>query len=254
MTIEHLLLMITVGIFAGFINVMAGGGSLLTMPVLIFMGLPSATANGTNRIALVFQSLTSIWNFRRKGIFDWKMSLWLSIPAVIGSIIGASFAITISDALFQKILAVVMIVVVVFIVWQPQKKLQQLNAPLSRGRKTLAVIIFFAVGLYGGFIQAGVGLLIIASATAVLGMSLVRANAMKMFVTGVYILCSFLIFVINGEVDWLLGLILAAGNSIGAWIGTHLAVEKGDKWVRAVLVIAVVLMALKLLGWFEPLF
>ncbi|HET7657558.1 MAG TPA: sulfite exporter TauE/SafE family protein [Bacillales bacterium] len=250
MTLTHIILILVVGTVAGFINAMAGGGSLLTMPTLIFLGLPASTANGTNRVALLIQNMTGIWNFRRKGFFDWKLSLWLSIPAVVGSLIGASFAVSIPDGLFNKILAVVMIVVVVFIIWQPQKKMAQSEKPITKGRMVAACIIFFIVGLYGGFIQAGVGFLMIAGMTAIFGMSLVKVNAIKLFVAGVYILASFLIFVFHGEVDWLLGFVLAIGNALGAWIGTHFAVSKGEKWIRIVLVIAVVLMAAKLFGLF----
>ncbi|HEX7066489.1 MAG TPA: sulfite exporter TauE/SafE family protein [Bacillales bacterium] len=254
MSIENILLILAAGTAAGFINAMAGGGSLLTMPVLIFLGLPSATANGTNRIALLVQNLIGIWNFRSKGFFDWKLGLLLSIPAVIGSLVGASFAVSIPDGLFNKILAVVMIVIVIFVVWQPHKKMANTEKPATTGRKIAASIVFFFVGLYGGFIQAGIGFLMIASMSFIFGMSLVRVNAFKLFVAGLYIFASFFIFVIHGEVNWLLGFILAAGNGIGVWIGSHFAVSKGDKWIRIVLVIAVVLMAGKLFGVYGYLF
>lgn len=254
MSITHILLILAVGIVAGFINTMAGGGSLLTMPVLIFLGLPSSTANGTNRIALLVQNAIGIWNFRRQGFFEWKLSLWLSIPAVIGSIIGALFAVAISDNLFNKILAVVMVVILIFVIWQPHKRLVKEEKAPTRGRMIIACVSFFVVGLYGGFIQAGIGFLMIITLTMSFGMSLVKVNSMKLFIAGVYILASFVIFVIHGEVDWLLGCILAIGNAFGAWIGTHFAVSKGDKWIRIVLVIAVVLMAAKLFGIFSLIF
>lgn len=254
MPILHIILILAVGTIAGFINSMAGGGSLLTMPVLIFLGVPASTANGTNRVALLIQNMTGIWNFRRKGYFDWKLGLWLSIPAVIGSLIGASFAIKISDGLFNKILAVVMIVVVVFVIWQPHKKFSESGKPVTKGRILTACLMFFLVGLYGGFIQAGVGFLMIASMSAILGTSLIKANAVKLFVAGIYILASFLIFVFHGEVNWLLGFVLAIGNAAGAWIGSHFAVSKGEKWIRIVLVLAVVLMAAKLFGLFHLFF
>ncbi|HET7578050.1 MAG TPA: sulfite exporter TauE/SafE family protein, partial [Bacillales bacterium] len=211
-------------------------------------------ANGTNRIALLVQNVTGILNFRRNGFFDWKISLWLSIPAVIGSLIGAYFAVAISDALFNKILAVVMIVVLIFVIWQPHKKLNHQEKPATPGRMAAACILFFIVGLYGGFIQAGVGFLIIVSLTTIFGMSLIKVNAIKLFVAAVYILASFVVFIYHGEVNWLLGFILAVGNAFGVWIGSHFAVSKGDKWIRIVLVIAVILMAAKLLGLFDLIF
>lgn len=254
MSILHILLILGVGMVAGFINTMAGGGSLLTMPVLIFLGLPSSVANGTNRIALLVQNFIGIWNFRRQGFFEWKLSLWLSIPAVIGSIIGAIFAVAISDHLFNKILAVVMVVILIFVIWEPHKRLAATEKKPPRNRMIVACITFFVVGLYGGFIQAGIGFLMIVSLTMTFGMSLVKVNSMKLFIAGVYILASFVIFVIHGEVDWLIGGILAVGNAFGAWIGSHFAVSKGDKWIRIILVIAVILMAAKLFGIFALIF
>lgn len=251
MPIEQILLILVAGIGAGFINSMAGGGSMLTMPVLIFLGLPSATANGTNRIALVFQNLAGVLAFRRKGFFEWKLGLLLSAPAVVGSMIGANLAVSVPDALFNKILAVVMFVVVGFIVWQPEKRISNKSKEFTPLRKTVACVVFFFVGLYGGFIQIGIGLVIIASLTFIFGMSLVHTNAIKLFVGFIYLSASFGVFLINGEVSWALGLTLAVGNSIGAWAGSQFAISQGDKWIRVVLIVAVVLMGAKLLGVFE---
>ncbi len=253
MPVEQIALILVTGIAAGFLNTLAGGGSLLTMPVLIFLGLPSAMANGTNRIALMAQNIVAVTNFRRKGFFDWKLSLMLGIPAVLGSVLGANLAISLPDRIFNKILAVVMLLVLGLILWQPQKKLAGAGGNLSSKRKLAAVITFFFVGIYGGFIQAGVGFIIIASLTVITGMSLVRINSIKVFVVAIYMLSSLAIFVYSGQVDWVLGLTLAVGNGLGGWLGSNFAVSRGDKWIRVFLVIAVTLMAAKLLGLFEIL-
>lgn len=251
MPIQNIALILVTGIAAGFLNTLAGGGSLLTMPMLIFLGLPSAMANGTNRIALMAQNIVAITNFRRKGFFDWKLSLMLGIPAVLGSIVGANLAISLSDQLFNKILAVVMLLVLGLILWQPHKKLTAVEEDLTKQRKIMAVITFFFVGVYGGFIQAGVGFIIIASLTMITGMSLVRINSIKVFVVAIYMFSSLAIFIINDQVNWMLGLTLAVGNGLGGWLGSNFAVSKGDKWIRVFLVIAVVAMAAKLLGMFD---
>jgi hypothetical protein len=253
MSIIHLLLILVAGTAAGFINTVAGGGSLLTLPVLIFLGLPSATANGTNRIALVVQNLIGIWGFQRSGFFDWKLSLLLGIPAVIGSVIGANFAVSISGGLFNKILAIIMVVILLFVIWQPQKRLAKEEQPATHGRIIISCILFFFVGLYGGFIQIGIGFLIMISLTMLFGMSLIKANALKLSVGFLYIFVSFFIFIAHGEVNWILGLTLAVGNGFGAWLGSRFAISGGDKWIRIVLVIAVVLMAGKLFGIYDIL-
>ncbi|WP_366923655.1 sulfite exporter TauE/SafE family protein [Metallumcola ferriviriculae] len=251
MPVPYIILILITGIAAGFINTLAGGGSLLTMPMLIFLGLPSAMANGTNRIALMVQNIVAITNFRRKGFFDWRLSLMLGIPAVLGSVLGANLAISLPDNVFNKILAVVMLLVLVLILWQPQKRLEASEENLSKKSKIIAVITFFFVGIYGGFIQAGVGFIIIASLTLITGMSLVRVNSIKVFVVAIYMVSSLAIFIISGQVNWVLGLTLAVGHGLGGWLGSNFAVAKGDKWIRVFLVIAVVMMAAKLLGVFE---
>jgi len=238
------------GIAAGFVNVVGGGGSLIAMPALIFLGLPSAVANGTNRVALMVQSLVAIGYFKNKGYFYPKLSILLGVPAVIGSVVGAKFAISLSDEMFNRILAIVMLTVLVLIIWRPEKKFIQSEAVtenLSKPRLAMAALIFFGVGFYGGFIQAGVGFIIIAGLALVTGMSLVKINSIKVLVTVIYIFSSLLVFVYNGKVDWLPGLVLALGNAIGAYWGSAFSVSKGDKWIRRFLIVSVLIMAAKLL-------
>ncbi|MDO7786921.1 sulfite exporter TauE/SafE family protein [Desulforamulus aquiferis] len=252
MTYIDAIIILVAGIVAGFVNTVGGGGSLISLPVLIFMGLPSAVANGTNRIALMVQSLVAIGYFRQKGFFYPKLSIYLGIPAVLGSIVGAKFAISLTDDMFNKILAVVMLVVMVLIIWRPEKKFikteQEDAEVLSKSRMLIACLVFFGVGFYGGFIQAGVGFIIIAALTLITGMSLVKINSLKVFVTAIYILASLLVFVFSGKVDWVLGIALAVGNAIGAYYGSMFTVSKGDKWIRVFLVVTVIIMSGKLLG------
>lgn len=242
-----ILIILVAGTAAGFINTLAGGGSLLTLPALIFAGLPSAVANGTNRIAIMIQNIIAISNFKNKGYSNFRLGLMLAIPAIIGSLIGARLAISLPDNIFNNILAIAMLVMLVLILWNPTRKFSKIEENLSRNRKIGAVITFFFVGIYGGFIQAGVGLIIITALTLITGLSLVKINSIKVFVVGVYMVSSLLVFIFSGNVDWLYGLILAVGNGFGAYLGSTFAVEKGDKWIRVVLVIAVVIMAVNLL-------
>lgn len=238
------------GIASGFVNTVGGGGSLISLPVLIFMGLPSAMANGTNRVALMVQSIVAIGYFRQKGYFYPKLSLILGIPAVLGSILGAKFAISLSDEMFNKILAAVMLTVLVLIIWRPEQKFLKAagEESLTRARLMVAVLVFFGVGFYGGFIQAGVGFIIIAALTLITGMSLVKINSLKVFVTLIYMLASLLVFVASGKVDWVLGLALAVGNAVGAYLGSIFTVSKGDKWIRIFLVVTVLILSGKLVG------
>ena len=246
MTILSFLAILGVGIGAGFINVIAGGGSLLTLPILIFFGLPSAVANGTNRIALMAQNIVAIASYRKDGYFDGKFSLLLAIPALIGSIVGAQIAVNIPDDLFNRILSIVMIVVLVIMIWKPHKNLSAANGQNSRMKKIGLVLIFFFIGIYGGFIQAGVGFVIIAALTLVTGMSLVKINSIKVFVVAVYTLSALVVFVVNDQIHWGYGITLAIGTSLGAFLGSKFAVKHGDKWIQRFLIVAVIAMAIRL--------
>jgi hypothetical protein len=248
-------LILITGIAAGFLNTIGGGGSLLTMPMLIFLGLPAATANGTNRIALIVQNTVGVINFRHKGFFYPKLSIMLGIPAMIGSIIGARAAVSISGELFEKILAVVMVIVLIIILARPERKfIKEIDSEnLSPLRLIIAMFAFFGVGLYGGFIQAGVGFIIIVALTLITGLSLVKVNCLKVFIILIYTIASFIIFLINGRINFILGFTLAIGNALGAYLGSNFAVSKGDKWIRVFLIIAILTMAAKLLGLFESI-
>ncbi len=247
----YIILVLLTGIVAGFLNTVGGGGSLITMPILIFLGMPSAMANGTNRVALLVQDIVAVLGFRSKGYFDLKFGLTLGIPAMVGSIIGARFAVNLPDDIFNKILAVVMMLILVVIIFEPHKKFIKYESEISKEKKWLSIIVFFFIGIYGGFIQAGVGFIIIASLSILTGLSLVHINSLKVFVIGMYILTSLIVFGVSGNVNWMTGLLLALGNATGAWLGSIFAVSRGDKWIKVVLSVSVIAMALKLLGVFD---
>ncbi len=246
-------LILVTGIAAGFLNTLGGGGSLLTIPMLIFLGLPAAIANGTNRIAIFVQNIVGVTNFHRKGFFYPKLSFILGIPAILGSIFGARFAVSISGDLFEKILAIVMIIVLIIILTRPERKFIKVidSENLGTTRLIVAIIAFFGVGFYGGFIQAGVGFIIIVALTLITGMSLVKVNSLKVFIILIYTISSLLVFIIDGKVDFILGFTLAIGNAIGAYIGSNFAVSKGDKWIRILLIVTILAMSAQLLGLFE---
>ncbi len=253
MDILNVGLILVTGVVAGFMNTLGGGGSLLTLPMLIFLGSPAAVANGTNRIALMVQNIVGVSNFRRKGFFYPKLGITLAIPAVLGSFLGARIAISIPEELFQRVLAVIMIIILVLILTRPEKKFFKKieGENLSSTRLIISMFVFFGVGVYGGFIQAGVGFIIISALALITGMSLVKINSLKLFIVLIYISSSLVVFIIHGKVDWILGLTLAIGNALGAYLGSNFAVSKGDKWIRVFIVIAILSMSAKLLGLFN---
>ncbi len=238
-------LLFLVGLVAGTLNVIAGGGSFLTMPLLIFMGLPPIVANGTNRVGILCQNITASWSFQRHGVVDWKYVRWATGPAVIGALLGSKVAIVIGDEIFKNILAVLMIAVTLWTLWDPLKHKNNEEESRSFNRPAL-MGGFFLVGIYGGFVQAGVGFMILA-ATTLAGLDLVKGNAVKVLSILAYTFISLAIFAWEGKVDWILGLVLAAGTMVGSQIGVHLTVLKGHKWIKKVVTIVVIVMAIKLI-------
>jgi len=239
-------LLLLVGIIAGILNVLAGGGSLLTLPLLIFMGLPSAFANGTNRVAIFAQNIFAITSFKKRGVFPVRLALLCTLPALAGSWFGASLAVTMDDQLFKRVLALVMIGVMIFTALDPMKKVRLAERAVTPLRAAAILVSFFGVGIYGGFVQAGVGFIII-TALLIHGLDLVRINAVKVIVVFFYTFIALGVFIAHGQVDWPLGIALAFGNSLGGWIGPKLAVDKGHDWIKRVVTATVLVFALKLL-------
>ena len=244
----HYVLLVAVGFAVGFINTVAGGGSLLSLPTLIFLGLPPAVANGTNRVAIVIQTALATAGFKSKGVSTFPFNLYLGIAAFLGAILGAWIAIDINGETFNRILAMVMLAVVLIIIFKPKMRLEDMEERLTGKYLWLTLIVFFFFGIYGGFINAGLGFLMIFFMHYVNRMNLVRVNATKVAVVFIYILSALAVFALNDKVNWKLGLILAIGNGSGAWVASRYSVKKGDGFIKTFLVVVVIAMAIKL--WF----
>ncbi|MDO9548723.1 MAG: sulfite exporter TauE/SafE family protein [Candidatus Marinimicrobia bacterium] len=240
------LLLFAVGSIAGFVNVNAGGGSTITLPTMIFLGLDSALANGTNRVAILIQNIFAVSSFRKQKVHQFSESLKLSYITLPGAIIGALVSIRISGEWFQRILAVIMIGIVVTMFIPRTKKTYQDEISESEHKWLIYVVLFF-IGFYGGFIQVGVGFLFMAALYHILRISLVYVNMHKVFIVLIYTIPSLAVFALSGNVSWGFGLSLAAGNALGAWFGAKASVKGGEKLIRYVLAIAIVLMAAKLI-------
>lgn len=240
-----LFILFGVGFLAGVINVMAGGGSSLTLPALIFLGLDSATANGTNRVGILIQSVLGSLSFRKEKITGLKLGLRLAALTIPGAILGAFLAIKIADKWFQIILGIIMIGIIISMLVPQSKNL----VTTEQGQKTWLVYpAMFAIGFYGGFIQVGVGFLIMAALYHLMKMNLVYVNMHKVFITLIFTIPALLIFMWSGNVDWIFGLALAAGNGVGGWWAARISVRGGEKIIRYVMIAAIFIIALKLLG------
>jgi uncharacterized membrane protein YfcA len=240
------LILFSIGAVTGFINVMAGGGSTLTLPVLIFLGLDSSLANGTNRIGLLSQNVSGILSFKKENVSQLKLSIKLGLLTLPGAVIGAFYATKIDDLLFQKILGIVMIGVVITMLIPNAKG--YIEEKISTKLPWAIYPIMVSLGFYGGFIQVGIGFLLMLSLHRVLQLSLVYVNMHKVFIVLIYTVPALIIFIVTGNVNWFYGISLAAGTWTGAWWSAKFAVKRGEKIIKIVMIIAIIIMSLKLLS------
>ena len=248
MNLAHLALLFGVGAVAGFINVNAGGGSTLTLPTLIFMGLDAALANGTNRVAIFIQNIFAVASFHKRKAYQFKKSFVFALFTLPGAIIGAIMATRVSNILFQRILGVVLIFIVFSMFLSRSYKNNNTDGNFSN--KWLIYPALFGIGFYGGFIQAGVGFLFMAALYHLVHLNLIRVNMHKVFIILIYTFPALLVFAFTGNVNWAYGLVLAGGNAVGGWWGAHAAVKGGERLIRIILAVAITIMALKLFDLF----
>lgn len=248
MTLIEIIILIIAGLFVGFINTLAGGGSIISLSVLMLLGLPANVANGTNRIGILFQNIAAVASFKQQKVLETKKALIVAIPAVIGSLIGAWIAVDINEQVFERAIAIIMIIMLFFILFNPQKLLYGNRKLVEKKVSFWQILLFFFIGIYGGFIQLGIGYFLIASIVLGLGYDIVKTNAIKVFIVLIYTPFTLFIFVWNNQVNWAYGLILTIGTFLGAFIASRLAVKKGVNFVRWVIVAVILFTSAHLFG------
>jgi uncharacterized membrane protein YfcA len=251
---DHSLLLLAAvpltGFLAGFVNTLAGSGSLITLPMLILLGLPATVANGTNRVGVVLQNVVAVATFRKHGALDTTGSMRLLIPTVIGSFAGAALAVDLDEVVMRRVIGGLMLVMLAIVIFKPERWLSE-HATGARRSFWIEAPVFFAIGVYGGFIQAGSGVFLIAGLVLCSGYNLVGANAIKNLIVLVLSLAALSVFIANDQVRWDLGLLLAVGQAAGGWTAARLAIARGAPVVRIVLIAVLVLSAVALLGDFR---
>lgn len=248
------ILIVVVGVFAGFINTLAGSGSVLSLAMLIFMGFPANVANGTLRIAILLQNIVGVGSFKRQKVFEFKEGIWLALPAMIGSLVGANLAIQINEVIMERTIGCVLIFLFFIVLYKPDAWIKG-QAGLVKSKPSFQqVIIFFFIGVYGGFIQAGVGFFLLSGLVLGAGYNLVKANALKLFTVLLYTPFAIAVFAYNDQINYKIGFVLAIGNMLGAYIAANFAVSWGAKFVRYILLVVLVASALKFIGAFTLIY
>jgi|AntRauTorcE11898_2_1112593.scaffolds.fasta_scaffold00550_13 uncharacterized membrane protein YfcA len=248
MTGVEAVVLVVAGLMVGFINTLAGGATIISLSVLMFMGLPLNVANGTHRIAAAFQTLTSVSTFRAKKVLHWKKGIVLGLPVIAGSIVGARIAVEVDEEAFEKIVAGIMLLMLALIVYKPQRWVEGRQELIDKRISWKQGLIFFALGLYGGFIYVGIGYFLLAAIVLSAGYDVVRANAIKVLIVLMYVPFTIGVFFWGDMINLQYGLVLAVGQVAGAYIGARSAVVRGAGFVRWVMIVFIVISVLHLTG------
>jgi uncharacterized membrane protein YfcA len=240
-------LIIAIGFLAAFLNTIGGGGSLFSVPILTFIGLPITMANATSRVGILFQNIFASTGFRSKGVeLPFPYAIYLGLASLGGGLVGSFLASEISDDIFRKIFVIIMLVSVGLILFDPFKSTGKEN--LTPRAQWIGGFLFLFIGAYGGFAQAGIGFLVIATLSLVNKLSLVRCNYVKVFAAIVYTAVSVLVFAWQDKINWGIGMLLAVGHSMGGWYASRWSVKAGEVWIKRIMIVTVIGMAIAL--WF----
>lgn len=243
MSLSSAIILYLAGVVAGFVNTVAGGGSAISLPVLTEL-VNASVANGTNRVAIFIANFVAALGFNKDDKIPWERVKPIILPAFIGAGIGAWVATLLSPGAMRRVFAFVLVLIAASVLARPNRWLAEQHARLQQPWST---VVFLAIGFYGGFVQAGVGFMLLAGLVFGAGLDLVSGNAAKVVIIFSYTSIALALFIAAGQVDFGLGLVLAAGNSTGAWFSARLAVKKGAGWVRWILVVAAVGAAIRML-------
>lgn len=251
MSTSIIIALILSGVSVGFINTLAGGGTIISLTLFMVLGLPPTVANGTNRIAVIIQNLVAVRSFRKQKILDTKRGIQLAIPTTLGSILGASIGSNINQHIFELCFGGIMVLMLLMLIFKPEQWLRGNEQLLKRPTTPITYFLFFLIGIYGGFLHVGVGYFILAGVVFGCGHNLVKANAIKNLIVLAYVPFSLLVFIYNDQVVWTYGLIHAVGNVIGAYVASKWAVKLGSNFIRWIMIALILLSVAQMFGLFD---
>lgn len=234
-------LLVVLGVVAGIINTLAGGGSNLTLPALMVLGLPADVANATNRVGVFLQSLAAVRGFAKRSVMPMEDAPGIVMPTLIGSLVGTIAAVGAPETLLKPALLLAMIAMSLLILLKPDTIAPPPGTVPRRVADTRSAWwTLFLAGVYGGFVQAGVGFILIAALAGSLRYDLLRSNALKMLCTASLTVVALVIFIWQDLIEWVPGLILAFGTIIGARLGVRIAMRVSQstlKWFLFVMTV-----------------
>lgn len=249
---EILFLLLSTGFLIGIINTVAGSGTAISYAVFMLLGLSPAYANGSIRIGVVTQTMAAGYNFHRKKTLDLAKAVYIAVPITLGSIAGAEIAVNINQEIFKKIIGAAVVLMLFFLFYKPERWVKEQNK--KQTVKWWHYLLYFSIGVYGGFIHIGTGIFLLAALVLVSGYDLLKANSLKVFIVFVYSPFALAVFIISGQIDYAVGLISAVGNTLGGVVASWYALKYGSEHLRWILIIVLILFSMYLFGFFDILF
>lgn len=248
MTLGYGFLLVVLGLVAGVINTLAGGGSNLTIPALMISGMPPDIANATNRVGVMMQSVTGMKRFHDKGKLPTHDLKAILIPTLLGGLLGGAVASYAPASLLKPALLFTMLGMAALMLFKPSVVIPEVGTPTKLVDETPgAWKALFAAGFYGGFVQAGVGFVLIAALAGTLRYDIVSTNALKIVCTVAFTGVALGLFIYNDQVAWIPGLLLALGSIAGAWMAVNIAInvdQKTMKWFLFLMTLVAVIAAI----------
>ena len=245
---ETLLLLMLVAGVAGMVDAIAGGGGLLALPAILWAGLPPVEALATNKLQGSFGTMTSSWNFIRKGEIDWRH---LKVPIAltfVGSVAGTLAVQHLDTEFLDRLVPILLIAFALYFLFSPRFGDRDAHHRISH--PVFGLLIGFSVGFYDGFFGPGTGTFFAAAFVLLLGYNLKRATAGTKILNFTSNIASLIFFALAGKVIWAVGLPMGLSQMVGAWIGSHLVIRHGTALIKPLLVTVSLAISVKLL-WFD---
>jgi len=244
-------ILVFAGFLVGFINTLAGSGTIISYSIFMALGLPASYANGTIRVGVIMQTLAASLTFKKGSVLDVRKGVKLGIPTVIGSIVGAQIAVQINQDVFEYFVGAVMVLMLVFLFLKPQEWIVSKEGKTNEIHYFWQFLIYFLIGIYGGFIHIGVGIFLLAALVLISGYDLLRANALKVFVVLLYSPFALVVYMYNDHIHYGLALISSIGNVFGGLLASRIAISWGTKFIHYFLIIIIILFTAKTFGVFN---
>jgi uncharacterized membrane protein YfcA len=246
-SLPMLAILISVGFVVGFVNTVAGSATAITYMLFMAMGMPVSVANATSRVGVLLQFTTSSIMFKKEGFLDFGEAFKIGVPVMIGSMFGAEFAALINQNIFEIILAVFLLIMIFFMFYDAKTFISGHPDNALKRLTPTKWIAFLLIGFYGGFTHIGVVILLIFASVMLVGMNIVKANAIKQFAVMLYTPVALVVFAVHGQINWEIGLIYSIGNVLGAIVGTKTTIRFGGNFIRWCVVVIIVIFISQLI-------